>query len=234
MIELPLVLVAGLLGSSHCIGMCGPFALTIGGAAPNLRNNLAKQLLYSSGRIFTYTVLGAAVGFGGWRLTKAVPAIVNLPAILAILAGFLLVWQGLDAAGVLQRFKRVKANSHPCLGGSLLAGLLTGRHWVDVFLAGLFTGLLPCGLVYAMLTLAGSTGSIGLAMATMIAFGLGTVPIMVATGCGGSLISLAARRKLFALAAWCVVITGVVSIGRGIFFLDLPWFTGGGCPMCHG
>jgi hypothetical protein len=212
--------------------MCGPFALTIGGTAPTLSANLARQLLYSAGRVFTYSVLGAVVGFGGWRLTQAVPAIVNLPAILAILAGILLIWQGLDAAGVL-RFKKVSARTQPCLGGTFLSGLLTGRHWGDVFLAGLFTGLLPCGLVYAMLTLASSTGNIALGMATMVAFGLGTVPVMVATGCGGSLISLAARRKLFTLAAWCVVVTGVVSIGRGVFFLDLPWFSGGGCPMCE-
>ena len=231
MIELPLVLVAGLLGSSHCIGMCGPFALAIGGSAPTMSANLRRQLLYSTGRIFTYTVLGAAVGFGGWRLAKSVPAIVNLPAILAIVAGMLLVWQGLDAAGML-RFRKITASKQPCLGGTFLAGLLTGRHWLDVFLAGLFTGLLPCGLVYAMLTLAGSTGNVGLGMATMVAFGLGTVPIMVATGCGGSLLSLAARRKLFTFAAWCVVVTGVISIGRGIIFLNLPWFTGGGCPMC--
>jgi sulfite exporter TauE/SafE len=137
----------------------------------------------------------------------------------------------LDAAGLL-RFGKIKGKGGPCLGGTFFASLLTGRHWLDVFLAGLFTGLLPCGLVYAMLALAGSTGSIPLAMATMVAFGLGTVPIMVATGCGGSLLGVAARRKLYTVAAWCVVITGIVSVGRGVMFLQLPWFTGGGCPMC--
>ena len=232
MIELPLVLAAGLLGSSHCIGMCGPFALTIGTAAPGLSSNLVRQLLYSAGRLFTYSVLGAAVGFGGMRLAAAVPAVVNLPAILSILAGLLLIWQGLDAAGVLRR-GRVQGGSQPCLAGTFFAKLLTGRNRVDVFLAGLFTGLLPCGLVYSMLTLAGSTGSIPLAMATMALFGLGTVPVMVATGAGGSLIGLAARRRLLAAAAWCVVVTGVISIGRGVMFLQTPWLSGGGCPMCE-
>lgn len=231
MIELPLVLAAGLLGSSHCIGMCGPFALTIGGASPTLAVNVKRQLLYSLGRIFTYSVLGAAVGFGGWRLAQAFPAIVNFPAVLAIVAGLLLVWQGLLAAGIWRR-GRIGGKSSPCLAGTFFATLLTGRHWVDVFLAGLFTGLLPCGLLYAMLALAGSTGSILLAMATMIVFGLGTVPVMVATGCGGSLLGVAARRHLYTAAAWCVVATGVISVGRGVFFLQMPWFDGGGCPMC--
>ena len=188
-------------------------------------------MLVFHGRVFTYSVLGAVVGFGGWRLTQAVPAIVNLPSVLAIVAGLLLVWQGLEAAGVLRFLKKSTPRTHPCLVGTFLAGLLTGKHWLDAFLAGLFTGLLPCGLVYAMLTLACSTGDIALGMATMVAFGLGTIPVMVATGCGGSLISLATRQKLFTVAAWCVVVTGVVSIGRGVVLLDLPWFSGGGCPM---
>lgn len=232
MIELPLVLLAGLLGSSHCIGMCGPFALTIGQAAPNLRQNLVRQLLYTSGRVFTYAVLGAAVGFGGWRIAQAMPAVVNLPAILAISAGLLLVWQGLLSAGVL-RFGKAKLGNDPCLAGSFFATFLTGRQGLDVFLAGLFTGLLPCGLLYAMLALAASSTNIFLAMATMIVFGLGTMPVMVATGLSGSLLGAGARRKLYSLAAWCVVATGMLSVGRGVAFLELPWFSGGGCPMCH-
>lgn len=231
MIELPLVMLAGLLGSSHCIGMCGPFAFTIGQAAPSMRSNFVRQLLYTSGRIFTYAVLGATVGFGGWRIAKAVPAVVNLPAILAIVAGLLLVWQGLISSGVLPRSKS-KFSSGPCLAGSFFAKLLTGGQFVDFFLAGLFTGLLPCGLLYAMLALAASSTNVLLAMTIMIAFGLGTMPVMVATGLSGSLFSLAVRRRLYTLAAWCVVATGLISIARGIFFLELPWFSGGGCPMC--
>jgi sulfite exporter TauE/SafE len=232
MIELPLVLVAGLLGSSHCIGMCGPFALTIGHSAPSLRHNLLRQSLYTLGRVFTYAVLGAAVGFGGWRIANAFPALVNVPAVLAIAAGLLLIWQGLLSAGVV-KLRRIKFGSGPCLAGSFFANLLTGRHWVDVFLAGLFTGLLPCGLLYAMLALAASSTNMLLATATMVVFGLGTMPVMVATGLSGSLLGIAARRKLYTVAAWCVVLTGVISVGRGIFFLELPWFSGGGCPMCH-
>jgi sulfite exporter TauE/SafE len=232
MIELPLVLIAGLLGSSHCIGMCGPFALTIGQSAPSLRMNLLRQVLYSAGRVFTYAVLGAAVGFGGLRMAQAVPHLVNVPAILAIAAGLLLVWQGLISAGVLRHATK-QFTKLPCLAGTFFANFLTGNHWCDVFLAGLFTGLLPCGLLYGMLALAASSASPPFAAATMIAFGAGTVPIMIATGLSGSLLSATARRNLYVLAAWCVVITGVISVARGIAFLDLPWFAGGGCPMCN-
>lgn len=232
MVELPLVFIAGILGSSHCLGMCGPFAVAIGGSSSHLTANLGRQLLYSVGRIFTYAVLGAIVGFGGWRIAKAMPAIINLPAIFAIAAGALLVWQGLSAAGILRR--KTVTGQGGCLTGSMFASLLTGNRTTDVFLAGLFTGLLPCGLVYAMLALAASQQNIGLGLATMVAFGLGTVPIMVATGLGGSLLSLAARRKVYTLAAWCVVLAGFISIVRGFGFVDLPGlYAGGGCPYCH-
>jgi sulfite exporter TauE/SafE len=233
MIELPLVLIAGLLGSSHCIGMCGPFALVIGQASPSLRSNALRQCLYSAGRVFTYAVLGAFVGFFGWRITRAAPALANLPAVLAIVAGLLLIWQGLISAGVI-RLGNWKIAKTPCLAGTFFAGLLTGNRWLDVFLAGMFTGLLPCGLLYAMLALAASSANIPLAMATMIAFGLGTMPIMFATGLLGTVVSSAARRKLYVVAAWCVVLTGTISVARGASFVRLPGYDGGGhCPMCN-
>ena len=58
--ELPLILLGGVLGSSHCVGMCGGFALSIGATAPNVMQNLTRQLIYSAGRVFTYGFLGAA------------------------------------------------------------------------------------------------------------------------------------------------------------------------------
>lgn len=233
MIELPLVLVAGLLGSSHCIGMCGPFALVIGQASPTLRSNAGRQCLYSAGRVFTYAVLGAFVGYFGWRVTRAVPAFVNLPALLAIAAGLLLIWQGLVSAGVIRVGKGNSAQT-PCLAGTLFASLLTGNRWLDIFLSGMFTGLLPCGLLYGMLALAASSASITLAAATMVAFGLGTMPLMVATGLLGSVVNAAARRKVYIVAAWCVVLTGTISVARGVSFVRIPGIAEGGrCPMCN-
>ncbi len=57
MIELPLVLLGGLLGSSHCIGMCGGFAISIGLGNRRLSSHVLRQLVYSSGRVFTYAFL---------------------------------------------------------------------------------------------------------------------------------------------------------------------------------
>ena len=232
MIEWPLLLGSGLLGSAHCLGMCGPFALALGAAAPSPRANLWRQGWYSLGRIFTYAVLGSGAAFlGGW-LTEKLPGWLNVPAALAFVAGGFLVVQGLLATGLLP--KRGVSGAAVCPGASVFKALLGGRSTVDVFLAGLFTGLLPCGLLYGMLALAGSTGSVPLGAATMVVFGLGTVPAMVAAGLGGGLLGVATRRRVHAVAAWCLVLTGVVSISRGAGAISFGEEPPAGCPFCAG
>jgi hypothetical protein len=227
-----MILVGGLLGSSHCVGMCGGFVLTLGSARPGLAANLGRQLSYSLGRVFTYAAGGAAAGYGGWRLVHALGPAVNLQALLAIAAGLLLVHQGLGAAGVWRR--RPVAGSTACRFAGPFAALLTAPGWRPAFVAGLVNGLLPCGLVYAYLALASSAGDLLRGSATMALFGLGTVPVLVLTGCGGSILSLASRRRLFRVAAWCLVLTGVLSLVRGLGFVQLPGLLQPpGCPLCE-
>lgn len=230
MIEWPLILGSGMLGAAHCLGMCGPFALAVGAAAPSWRANLWRQFWYSAGRVFTYAVLGAAAAFGGRWLTGRLGLWANVPAILALVAGCFLVVQGLLAAGLLP--KRGVAGLSACPGAAAFKALLGARATADVFLAGLFTGLLPCGLLYGMLALAASTGSVPAGLATMIVFGLGTVPAMVAAGLGGSVLGIATRQRLHAVAAWCLVLTGVVSLARGVGGLSFGQEPPAGCPLC--
>lgn len=230
--ELLMVFVGGLLGSSHCVGMCGGFAISIGAASPNWRVNVARQLIYSLGRIFTYSSAGAMAGYGGWRLTRSLPPLVHVQSWLALVAGVLLIIQGLIASGLWRRVlsRRIR---HPCLSASLFAPFLTAPRLANVLLAGVLNGFLPCGLVYAYLALAASTENMLSGLLHMLLFGLGTLPIMVLTGCGGSLLSLARRRSVLHLAAWCVVITGGLSISRGIAFLQPPAHgAAASCPAC--
>jgi hypothetical protein len=231
MIELPLVFMAGLLGSSHCLGMCGPLVLTLGSSAPSAAANLRRQLAYSVGRIFTYSVLGGIVGYGGARLSAAVPRAVNLPATLAIVAGVFLLYQGLVAAGVLR--KRAVAGGQQCLAHGMFATVLSAPGYQAALVAGVFTGLLPCGLLYGMLALAATTQSLWLGMAVMATFAAGTAPIMVLTGWGGSLLSWVRRRQLLRVAAWCLVVTGAITVARGVGYLQLgEETTAAGCPLC--
>lgn len=230
MIELPLLFVAGLLGSSHCLGMCGGFALTVGSHAKTWADNALRQSLYTCGRLFTYAFLGAIAGYCGSRLTNQIPALISLPAILSVLAGTILIYQGLLAAGWLP--KSGVAGRTSCLAGSFFTSFLVGPRWLQVFLAGLLTGLLPCGLLYGMVALAASTHAMLTGMAVMVVFGLGTAPLMILAGLGGSLMRLSWRKPLFRLAACCLIFTGAISVARGVGFLLIPTSPTTTCPLC--
>jgi uncharacterized protein len=233
MIEWPLIFLGGLLGSSHCVGMCGAFALTIGLGTPSAAGNARRQLLYSLGRIFTYTFAGAAAGFAGMRLQRhSIPAF-HAQTVLSLVAGTLLVIQGLQSAGVLPAFWKKPAAAGFCPSQGLFRSFLTAPGWHNAFLAGLLTGFLPCGLVYAYLALAAGSGNILYGAAIMALFGAGTVPLMVLTGVGTSLLTINGRRYLFRAAAICVIATGLITITRGV-----SWARPNGateepnCPFC--
>jgi sulfite exporter TauE/SafE len=231
MVEALLIVAGGLCGSGHCIGMCGGFVLTLGGTARSWRTNLFRQLLYATGRISTYTLAGAVVGFTSWQLGRELPEVVHVQAILSILAGVMLVAEGLFALGMVPRpFAHTHAG---CPGAGALGMLLRGKEASAVFVAGLMNGVLPCGLVYGYLALAASSGQMLLGAGTMTLFGLGTLPSMLLTGMAGSLLRLSWRRRLFQLAACCMLLTGVLALVRGAMFLhagEAP--DAEGCPYC--
>ena len=229
-----LVMVGGLLGSSHCVGMCGGFAALVGLNTGTFAANVRAQLVYSGGRLMSYATLGAIAGFAGKRLVNSVPGMVNVPAILCIVAGGFLIREGLLATGLWP--KRITGSSTTgCMLKPLFSTILKTPRARNAFVAGIVTGLLPCGLVYAFVSLAASSGDLLLGMGTMVAFGLGTIPLMVATGCGASLLSWSARQRMWKLAAWSVVVTGMLTLGRGAAFLQTTnKSTSGACPFCAG
>ena len=209
-----LILLGGLLGSSHCVGMCGGFVLLLGSQKLGLWRTLARQLVYATGRICTYTLGGVLVGYGGWRMSLTVQHLLNLQAWFAMLAGVLLILQGVLAAGLLP-WRWRSTSKHGCVVGSF-ATLLQARPWGAVFVAGLANGLLPCGLVYAYLALAASTAHPGQGALLMLFFGLGTVPLLILLGCGGVLLRVSFRKYLHLVLAWCVIITGILALIRGV------------------
>ncbi len=218
--ELPLVFVSGVLGSAHCIGMCGAISAMMNLGTTGVRSALERQMLWSVGRIFTYAFLGMVAGYAGLRFTNSEflssrTSIVGIQATFAILAGLLLVIQGLLAAGWFR--KKIKAGGS-CLTASIFGKFLKGGSRSGVFVAGVLTGFLPCGLVYSFLALAAASTSVWKGPLLMTAFGLGTIPVMLATGAGLTLASLQLRQRLMKAAAICVMITGLLTVGRGIVF----------------
>jgi sulfite exporter TauE/SafE len=234
MMDFPLFFLGGLLGSSHCVGMCGALALSVGLGATTVRANLVRQSIYTLGRLTTYSFLGAAVGFAGWRLSRQTAVALNLQGGLALVSGVLLIWQGLRATGILPRRGVRQTAGGFCPAQGVLATFLTAPGWHSAFLAGLLTGFLPCGLVYAYLVLAASTESLFQGALGMAIFGAGTGPLMMLTGAGASVLGLAARRHLLRAAAWCVVLTGLLTIHRGVEVVRASEAgTAVRCPYCE-
>lgn len=227
-----LAMLGGLLGSSHCVGMCGGFAAIVGLRTGSALENLRAQLVYSFGRLMSYATLGAVAGFAGQRLVSSLPQMINVPAVLCLAAGLFLFREGLLASGIVRR--RIGGTSTAgCLFGRLFSTMLKTPGVRNTFVAGIATGLLPCGLVYAFVSLAASSGDLLSGLTLMLAFGSGTIPLMVLTGCGASLLSWAARQRLWQFAAWSVMITGLLTIGRGVAYLQVaPEAKSVACPFC--
>lgn len=221
---------SGLLGSSHCVGMCGPIVLSIGAAEPSPRSNFVRQLLHACGRIFTYSFLGALAGAAGSAASADAPTLARAQAWLAMLAGVVLVAVGLSSAGIVRLEGLWPAGG--CAAGRLFAPLLRLPGRLGAFLAGLFNGFLPCGLVYAFLTLAATTASPWRGMAVMACFGAGTVPALALVGCGGMALSPSFRRKVLRAAACLVIVTGLFATVRGAQALAAPTSAPPPCPFC--
>ncbi|KAB0548894.1 sulfite exporter TauE/SafE family protein [Pseudomonas argentinensis] len=186
-------LILGLLGGGHCLGMCGGLMGALSLAIPAERRHQRLQLLvaYNAGRILSYTAAGLLLGLAGWVIASG-----PLATVMRGLAGLLLIAMGLYLAGWWSGLTRIEA-----LGRGLWRRLqpITRRFMPitslprALLLGGLW-GWLPCGLVYSTLLWAASQGDALRSAALMFAFGLGTLPVLLATG-------LAAER-LAGLLRW--------------------------------
>ena len=205
------VLVASLLGSPHCAGMCGGFVCFYTGndGGPRWHGHLA----YNGGRLISYLGLGIIAGIIGAGLDRAGTAAgIARPA--AIAAGVLMiVWGGitllrargvripLPRTGWLERISRWlirRLGNHPPAARALLLGL--------------FTTLLPCGWLYAFVATAAGTGSVPAALAVMGAFWLGTVPMLAGLGLAAQRAFGPLRRHLPAVTAAALMVIGLLTI----------------------
>lgn len=213
--ELFSTFILGLLSSAHCLGMCGGFVVTIGAARQPIGPLVARQLVYSSGRITTYAFMGAVAGFSGLYLSRFDSTLVTVQQVFSIVAGVMMVAIGASVLGLF-RLPGLKSLGVGSLFAPLFQQLLSAKGTHGFFLAGIANGFLPCGLVYAFVAKAVASGSMVNGLSLMIAFGLGTVPAMVAMGCSGQLISHTARRRVLQIAACLVVAVGAITIVRAI------------------
>ncbi len=231
-------LLAGLLGGPHCVAMCGGFVAAL--TAPRDRGPirvyraadlLALQFPYHLGRVLSYAVLGAAFGAAGGLALSTASLLPVQHALYVVANVFLLLlavgiaW-GTVGGGAMQRFGAA-AFRHvlPIVGPlrqrdeSVVARVLLGFVW----------GLVPCGLTYSVLAVALFAGGPLAGGAVMVAFGIGTLPSLLAAGWlfGRARRWLDARLLRYAAA---LLLAGFASVGIARALVG-PMATGQG-PFC--
>lgn len=194
-------LLLGLFGSLHCAGMCGPLLMALRATEPKGCSPLPPGIVYHSGRLFTYAALGTLFGVIGQTF-----ALVGTQQWLSIGAGVILLTAVLATPGGLPF---LSAGRFVVWLKRRFAPLIHQPTHRARFLLGALNGLLPCGLVYAALVAATATGSIAGSVTFMLAFGLGTLPLLLAIQLPSR--SITAPRAL-RLQKWIPAFLGIVAI----------------------
>lgn len=208
------VFMVGLLGGGHCAGMCGGIVGAVSMSLPGARPRLPFLLAYNGGRILSYTlagVLAGALGASSFFLGHILP----IQKILYGLSSVMLVLLGLYLAGVWHGVTYVER-----LGSvlwrqlqPLSKRLLPVRSPWQAILLGAVWGWLPCGLVYSVLVAALAAGNALQGGLLMLAFGLGTLPTLLAMGMA------AVKLKKVLQQGWLRKLSGLAVILFGLFGL---------------
>ncbi|MBP0947355.1 sulfite exporter TauE/SafE family protein [Pseudomonas alliivorans] len=198
-------LVLGLLGGGHCLGMCGGLmgALTLAIPREQRTRRLRLMMAYNLGRIISYAIAGFFSGLVGW-------AVANSPGAttLRVVAALLLIAMGLYLAGWWSGLTRIER-----LGRGIwrhlqpfATRLLPISSMPRALLLGALWGWLPCGLVYSTLLWAASQGNAIDSALLMLAFGLGTWPVLLATGLAAERTTALLRKRSVRAAGGVLVI----------------------------
>jgi sulfite exporter TauE/SafE len=205
-------LLVGLLGSLHCIGMCGPIALSLPLQSRSKIEMITGRLLYNAGRIFTYSVLGSVFGFMGYRL-----AIFGLERNISIVAGSIIL---LVLAFSFSKNKTLLLNffflKYTSVIKNIFRKLFGKKSKVTLFLIGSVNGLLPCGFVYIALAAAATTGNFLSGMGYMLLFGAGTLPVMLSISFAGNFLGIKFQPIIRRSTPWIAAAVAVFLIWRGV------------------
>ena len=212
--------ITGLVGSLHCLGMCGPIALALPRSGNALIGILPGRVLYNLGRVSTYTILGALAGILGHSARFA-----GIQQSLSVFLGILLLVLALFSLNVEKRFFAIPVVER--LLGKLRArlGRYLGNPSPGNFLSiGILNGLLPCGFVYLGLAGAASQGHIIDSMAFMAVFGLGTIPMMLGLGILGQKLPIGIKSKVRPFLTAFAIAFALLLIVRGLD-LGIPYIS---------
>ncbi|MEM6263148.1 MAG: sulfite exporter TauE/SafE family protein [Bacteroidota bacterium] len=211
--------VMGMVGSLHCVGMCGPIALALPGKGS--RNQLLPgRVLYNFGRVVTYSMLGLMWGILGEGVAMA-----GYQQGFSIAIGVMLLLGLLFSLNLEQKFFSIPVMDKMLIRLKMRLGkLLKVNTHSSLFSIGLLNGLLPCGFVYLALAGALTAGDALDGMAFMTLFGLGTFPLMLATSLAGSLIKPQWKQHFQKIMTGFAFVVAVLFIIRGMN-LGIPYLS---------
>ncbi len=223
-LDLTLAFMAGILGSGHCLGMCGglcsAFFMRLSGGPGQARTlGWGPHAAYHGTRIAVYTLVGALAAALGLALTST-GIIGKAQGVLQIAAGLIVILLGLDILGV--RGFRIPLLQAPA--GLVMRVFLRAADkgpTVGAAAGGLVNGFMPCALTLAMAVKATTAPSIGGGALLMLVFGLGTLPSMLLVSVLFSRLGVKARGRLLQLAAIFVIGLGVATLYQGVRFFDV-------------
>lgn len=202
----------GILTSFHCIGMCGPIVIAVSNSSTSKYGIVFDNFLYNIGRVITYSIMGMVLGFFGATVKLAgyqgIVSIVIGSAMLAVLL-FPKKWSlRLEEAPIishiLARFKK------------LFAIFLNWKSRLSFLVIGLLNGLLPCGPVYVALAASITAGGVLEGATYMAAFGLGTMPMLLAMFAMKSFVPVNFRKYVNKFMPVAIAIVAVLLIMRGM------------------
>jgi len=208
-----MLFIVGLLTSLHCIAMCGGINLSqcVGHKCEKKGSKLESfkpSLLYNSGRVISYTIIGGIVGALGGVVSFSGAA----KGVVAIISGAFMLIMGLNMLNAFPWLRRL----NPVIPKSLRAKMSKNINNSGPFYIGLLNGLMPCGPLQAMQLYALGTGSFTAGALSMFLFSLGTVPLMFGFGAISSLLSAKFTRKMLKVSAVLVMFLGIIMVNRGL------------------
>ncbi len=211
--------IIGLLGSFHCMGMCGPIAVALPLKENSWETRIISGLFYNAGRLITYAFLGFIFGILGfgihiWGFQQWVSIGVGLVMILSV------------AFPVLFHKAKLTGMVNPVFAGfKRQFGRFFGfRTYLSTLMIGLMNGFLPCGLVYIALAGALVSNTPVSGAIYMMAFGLGTIPALLSLSLLGNIISLNIRRRVQTLIPFLILLIGILFVLRGMN-LGIPYLS---------
>lgn len=211
--------VMGLIGSFHCLGMCGPIAMALPMGHRNNSSRLFGGIIYNLGRVFTYSFLGLILGLAGDFLIS--PKIQN---IVSITFGALIVIYLLLPSKTKTILKISPNQSLLVRLRKQISKFLYIQNNSSLFGIGMLNGLLPCGMIYLALTSSFLAGSAVKGSLFMFSFGMGTFPTMLAAVFFGSFVNQHIRSKLRKLVPVFLFFMAALLIVRGMN-LGIPYLS---------